>query len=261
MPELPASVRLSLWTTHAWATGSRVEEVVRRALPDVDHVAGDLDRLDLWHDLGERALLVALPAPGDLTGMPGASPEAHGAAAAGGECVFVPGLGGMLVPSFTSYGGSGRSADTPTGSLDVGTRVDWVAYDAQPVPRHRVEALESSELERHLREEIRLSTQSLVAVGGQPFAADTARELADAALGGGWGLPSGLPGRAARVISLAGTIGQVVEVALAAGDGALTAAEAGTRHRLLLGLGRAADRALADATNAACAVLAGWRAA
>ena len=33
-----------------------------RAFPDLDHVAGDLARLDVWHDLGERALLVALPA-------------------------------------------------------------------------------------------------------------------------------------------------------------------------------------------------------
>jgi hypothetical protein len=250
-------VRLSLWTTHAWAAGSRLDDILPRALPDVDHVAGDLDRLNLWHELGERALLVALPAPGDLTGMPSASAEATAAAAAGGECVFVPGLGGMLVPSFTSYGA--MHGNTPQGSLDVGTRVDWVGYDAQPVPRHRVEALEPSQLERHLREEIRTSTQSLSAVGGQPFAADAARELADAALGGRWGLPPGLPARAARVISLAGTVGQVVDVALAAGDGALTAAETTTRHHLLLRLQRAADRALADATNAACAVLAGWR--
>lgn len=253
MPELPASVRLSLWTTHAWATGSPVADAIARALPDIDHVAGDLDRLSLWRELGEQALLVALPAPGDLVGMPAASAEGQGAAAIGGECVFVPALGGLLVPTVSTFG-SGT-----TGGLDLGTRVDWTAYDAHPVPRHRIEALEPSQLERHLREEIRTATEEIDAVGGQPFGAAAARELADAAMGGRWGLPPGLPGRAARVISLAGTISTVVAVALEAGDGALTATEAGVRHRLLQRLQRASDRALADATNAACAVLAGWR--
>ena len=158
MPEMPASVRLSLWPTHAWGSGagsgsrSWLEEVLRRALPDIDHVSGDLDRLTVWHELGEQALLVALPSPGDLSGMPGASAPAQALAAEAGECVFVPGVGGMLVPSMSSYGsGSG-------GSLDLGTRVDWTAYDADPVPRHRLEALEPSQLERHLREAIATAT-------------------------------------------------------------------------------------------------------
>jgi hypothetical protein len=159
----------------------------------------------------------------------------------------------MLVPTISSFGPGTE------GGLDIGTRVDWTAYDADPVPRHRVEALEASQLERHLREEIRTATDAIDAIGGQPFAAGAARELADAALGGRWGLPPGLPARAARVIALAGTIDSVVDVALRAGDGALTAIEAASRHRLLLRLQRASERALADATNAACAVLAGWR--
>jgi hypothetical protein len=246
-------VRLSLWTTHAWATGGSVEDAVRLAMQDVDHVTGDLGRLSLWHELGEQALLVALPAAGDLTGMPGASAEALGAAASEGECVYVPGLGGMLVPTFSTFGHEHR------GGLDTGTRVDWAAYDADPVPRHRVEALEASQLERHLREELADATRSLEAVGGQPFSGGAVRELADASLGGRWGLPTGLPGRAARVIALAGTVGAVVDVALAAGDGSLTAAAAMARNTLLRRLQRAADRALADATNAACAVVAGWR--
>ena len=264
MPELPASVRLALWTTHVWSAGGRLEDAMRLATPDVDHVAGDLDRLSLWRDLGEQALLVALPAAGDLTGVPKAPAEAQGAAAAAGECVFVPGIGGMLVPTVSTYGAdtTARGADTPgrtRDGLDTGTRVDWTAYDSAPVPRHRVEALDTSQLERHLREELLTATEAFDAVGGQPFAGSAARELADAALGGAWGLPSGMPGRAARVIALAGTVGQIVDVALAAGDGALTATDAGRRHALLLRLQRSADRTLADATNAACAVIAGWR--
>ena len=57
-------MRLALWTTHVWSTGGRLEDAMRLATPDVDHVAGDLDRLSLWRDLGEQALLVALPAAG-----------------------------------------------------------------------------------------------------------------------------------------------------------------------------------------------------
>lgn len=253
MPTLPASVRLALWTTAAWAAGSDLGAAVAEALPDVDHVGGDLERLVLWRELGEQALLVALPAPGDVTGMPGAAPAAQGAAADSGECVFVPGLGGLLVPRLADFG-PGRG-----GSLDTGLRVDWTAYDADPVPRHRVEALETSQLERHLREAVAEASEGLERAGGQPFDAAAARELADAVLGGRWGLPGGLPARAARVIALAGTVGEIVDVALHAPDGALTGAVAGTRRHLLLRLQRTADHTLADATNAACAVLAGWR--
>lgn len=253
MPELPASVRLALWTTAAWSSGSPLEAAIEAALPDVDHVAGDLGRLELWRDLGERALLVALPAPGDLTGVPGARPEALGAAAAAGECVFVPGVGGLIVPTVASFG-------TATGSaLDTGTRVDWKAYDADPVPRHRVEALEPSQLERHLRVELLEVIDALDTVGGQPFSAEAARDLADAALGDRWGLPGGLPPRAQRVIALAGTVGQIVDAGLGGPDDALNTATSQSRRSLLLRLQRAADRALADATNSACAVLAGWR--
>ena len=255
MAELPASVRLSLWVTRAWATGASLEKAVRLAMPDIDHVAGELGQLGLWRDLGEQAVLVALPSPGDLSRMPGASPEAHAAAAAAGECVYVPALGGLLVPTVSWFG----SGDSDTVGPDVGTRVDWTAYPADPVPRHRVEALDGSQLERHLRDQLRAATAQLDALGGQPFGAAAARDLADAALGGTWGLPDGLPGRATRVITMAGTVARVVDVALEAGDGALTALESARRQTILRRLQRDADHALADATNAACAVLAGWR--
>jgi hypothetical protein len=253
MPELPACVRLALWTTHAWANGSPLEDAVARALPDVDHVGGDLERLSLWHDLGEHALLVALPAPGDPTGMPGTSPEALGAAADAGECVFVPGLGGMLVPTISTFG-AGQGV-----GLDVGTRVDWAAYEADPVPRHRVEAVDVSQLERHLRQELMDVTERLETVGGQPFAREAARELADTALGGRWGLPAGLPGRTARVIALASTVGSIVDLALTVPDGSLSATQSVARNGHLRTLGRVADHALAESANAAVSVLAGWR--
>ncbi len=254
MPAVPASVRLALWVTSAWAGRTPTADVLRNALPDVDHVAGDLDRLELWRTLGEQALLVGLPAPGDLTGLPVATPEALGAAATVGECVFVPGLGGMLVPTLSTFG-------TPRAKTakDTGLRVDWTAYDAQPVARHRIEALDASTLERHLREQVLETTEHLTATGGQPFGAEAARTMADAALGGRWGLPEDLPSRARRVIVLAGTVGTAVDLALMHRDDALDVTTSGRRRLLLQRLQRDADRALADATNLACAVLAGWR--
>lgn len=266
MPELPASVRLALWVTHAWTDGagreSLLEQTLARALPDAEYVAGDTQRLDLWHELGESALLVALPAPGDLGGMPSAGPDAVGAAAAAGECVYVPVLGGMLVPTVTTFGA--ESAEAPTGpvprgrSLDVGTRVDWTAYDSDPVPRHRVEALDAGQLERSLRELVAEATAGLERVGGRPFAHRMGRELADAAAGGRWALPPGLPPRADRVIRLAGTVSAVAAVALETPDDSLSATTSTQRRQVLQRLLRGSERALADAASAACAAMAGW---
>jgi protein-disulfide isomerase-like protein with CxxC motif len=122
-----------------------------------------------------------------------------------------------------------------------------------------VEAVDVSQLEQHLRHELLEATESLEAAGGQPFAREAARELADATLGGQWGLPAGVPGRAARVIALSATVGSIVDLALTLPDGGLSAAQSATREGHLRRLGRAADHALAESANAAVSVLAGWR--
>ena len=247
-------VRAAFAVGHArLGEGTPLEDAVRPRLPDIDHVAGDLDRLALWHDLGRAALLVALPAPGDLAGVPRASAEAQARRGRGGECVFVPGLGGMLVPHDLDL------RRRPEGGLDVGTRVDWTAYDAEPVPRHRVEALEASQLERHLlaeparrhgghrragrpavrgrRPPASWPTRRWVAAGG-------CRPGSPAARLGSSPWPARSPGRRRR----AGGRRRRA-------DGA----DATRRQVVLARLQRASERALADATNAACAVLAGWR--
>jgi hypothetical protein len=265
VPELPASVRLALWVTHEWsagpAAGSELERLLQQALPDVDHVDGDVDRLDLWHQLGESALLVALPAPGDITGLPTAPAEAIGAATTAGECVYVPGIGGMLVPSMSLYGPDSAATDGGDAagrSLDVGTRLDWTAYDSSPVPRHHVEALDCGQLEASLRRVVSESTLELERLGGQPFAHRAGRELAEAAAGGRWALPSGLPVRAERVIRLAGTLSAVAAVAVTTPDDALSASASAKRQEVLRRLLRTSEQTLAGACNAACAAMAGW---
>lgn len=247
MAELPASVRVALWVTHAWAGRCEMPEAVRRALPDIDHTEGLLERLTLWRDLGEVALLVALPGPGDVTGLPRCGPDAMDAAVEAGEAVFVPGLGGMLVPEHSVYGSAGAR----------GHRIDWHAHDADPVPTHRVEALESSQLERHLRQRLLVAVEEIEAIGGHPWASDVAHDILDDRLGASWALPPQLPDRARGVIGLAATVSTAASVGMEA-SGALSAAHEHIRSSALRALHRDAERTLADATNAACAVLAGW---
>jgi hypothetical protein len=247
MPELPASVRVALWVTHAWSVGSSPARAVERALPDVDHTEGLVEQVGLWHDLGEGALLVALPGPGDLAGLPRCGPVAADAATVAGEALYVAGIGGMLVPTVSTYGSAGAR----------GLRIDWMAHDADPVPPHRVEALELSQLERHLRRQLLESVTELDEIGGTPWSDDLSRDLVDERLGTDWALPDALPDRARRVIGLAGTVAVATELGLQA-SGAVTAAHDNARSAALRRLARECERTLADATNATCAQLAGW---
>jgi hypothetical protein len=101
MPALPLSVRFALWATVAVRGEMDPDDAVVAAHPDVDDITGEpAGRLELWRDFGESAVLVALPRPGDLTGMPRAELAGSGAAATSGECVFVPGIGGLLNVTF-----------------------------------------------------------------------------------------------------------------------------------------------------------------
>lgn len=247
MPELPASVRVALWVTHAWATGAPLTDALRLALPDVDHTEGLVEQVRVWRDLGEAALLVALPGPGDLAGLPRCGPIATDAAVEAGEAIFVAGLGGMLVPTVSTFGSPGAQ----------GLRIDWFEHDADPLPPHRVEALELSQLERHLRRQLLESIDELDRIGGTPWADNLARDLVDERLGARWSLPDSLPPRARKVIGLAGTVSVAVDVGLES-SGAVTAAHDSARTDALRRLSRECERTLADATNAACAQIAGW---
>lgn len=247
MPELPASVRVALWVTHAWSGGTTLTDALERALPDIDHTEGLLEQVRLWRDLGEAALLVALPGPGDLDGLPRSGPIATDAAIEAGEALFVAGLGGLLVPQHSTFGSAGAR----------GHRIDWKAHNADPVAPHRIEALEPSQLERHLRRRILEAVDELGAAGGAPWGDDLTRDLVDDRLGADWALPPSISERARKVIGLAGILSLAARLGLE-GSGALTATDETLRAAALRALHRDAERTLADATNAACAQLAGW---
>ena len=250
--ELPASVRLALWMTASWRGDLGTTEALGRAFPDLDHVAGDLGRLDVWRDLGERALFVALPRPGDISRMPRGSAAATAHAADAGECVFVAGIGGALVPTLTEFGPEG----------DTGVRADWTAYEADPLPRHRMEMLDLREIERELMTRLREHTARFEEVGGHPWG-DEARAEAQADLDTAlWGIPPATPGRALRLMSLAANLARVAHrnaASTSLGAGGLDAGTAANRTRLLRELAADGDAALADATNVAVMTIAGWR--
>jgi len=250
MSDLPAAVRLSLWVTAAWAGHLDLEEAVRQALPDIDHVAGDVSQLMIWQDLGERVLACALPRAGDISGLPRGNPELTAAATDSGECVFVATLGGALVPSVEMFG--------PVG--DEGMTVRLTAYDCDPIPTHRLEELHESQIERELRGHLLHATDALELLDIQPFAGSNLRAQADeVATLREWGLPSGLPGRAIRILQTAGTVGAAVDFALGHSHAVDAATDTG-RLRALRELQAAADRAMAQATTAAALHLAGMRA-
>lgn len=250
MSDLPAAVRLSLWVTAAWAGHLDLEEALRRALPDADHIAGDVGHLATWQDFGERVLACALPRAGDISGMPRGNPDLNAAATESGECVYVPAMGGALVPSIEIFGPEG----------DEGMAVRFTAFDCAPTPAHRLEELHESQIERELRTRLATATAALETLDIQPFAGSTLREQADeVATLREWGLPSGLPGRAIRILQTAGTIGAAVDFALSRSPAIDVAADV-ERQRTLRELQSLTDHAMAQATTAAALHLAGLRA-
>ena len=250
MSILPVSVRLALWATAAYAGRLPMKDVPGRAHPDIDHVDGDLDHLALWRDVGERVVLVALPRPGQLSGMPRGSAQLIAAATDAGECVFVPGVGGALVPTIETFGTAG----------DQGTQVTWTAYDAEPVQTYVLEALSLTEIELSLRQAVLEATALIDALDTKPWNA-TLRSLADDLSGKGWGLPDGLPPRAHRIMATASQIGTATELGLSihAESQVLTSQLTEQRRLLLTSLDAIADTALAAAATVAALSLAGLR--
>ena len=248
---LPLCLRLSLWATAAYAGHLSVQEAVVRAHPDLDPVTGDLGRLSLWRELGERAVLVALPRPGNLSGMPRGSTEFTGAATEAGECVYVPSIGAALVPTIEHFG----PAD------DQGTGVTWSAYDCDPVPVHALEALSLSEIDQRFRQELLDQTRAIEDLDALPWAGSPFRSMADELSLVQWGLPAGMPPRATKIITSAASVAMATELGLSdeAQSQILTGLVAQRRHQALADLDASAERAMAAAATVAALALAGLR--
>lgn len=248
MYELPASVRLALWLTHAFHSGLSIEDAIVRALPDVDDVDGDVDRFGVWQDFGERVVCVDLPRPGVHGGLLPAADVATLAAQEAGECLFVPSLGGVVVPRLAHYGPEG----------DEGLRLTFESFDSDPVPAHRLAALSLPDIDRRFREAMILHVDDLEALHITPFAGSGGRARADRRLDEvQWALPEGLPARALRIITTAGLVIATLDAAQGADDGALAAHRVSAKETALRSLLHEAELAVAEASTVAALALAG----
>lgn len=249
MADLPASVRVALWATAALAGRLDLDEVPRRAMPDLDHVDGLVSQLALWRDLGERVVLVALPRAGDLRSMPRGSPNLVAAATQAEELVYVTGLGGALVPAIQTFGPEG----------DQGWEAQWSAFDSDPVPQHVVQQLSLPDVELTLRREVAALTEQLGRAPGQPLSGHGLEHAAREGVNESWGLPEGLPPRAIRVIELAGAITGLAGAGLDHRLHSVDSSSTLQREQLLRQLHDVAAGALVAATNVGALHLAGWR--
>jgi len=246
VPELPASVRLALWATRALVRGeSDLDRVVRAASPDIADVdaAPAVARLDLWQRFGERVVLVSLPAPGDLVGLPRGGAEFVGAALDAGECAWSPLLGGALVPEFEEFGPAG----------DTGTLLRWTAHEAtSPVSAGDDDAADA---ERLLRSSTLEAVRALEDLDVAQWDSGL-RSLADERLASGrWGLPDIDP-RARRVITQAATLTSIAETALDHLHDAPTLLAGDRRGAILRDIAREARHALVTGARAAALDLA-----
>lgn len=196
---------------------------------------------------------MALPHAGD----PGLLPRGAAVLAAAveaGECLFVPGLGDVLVPTLSELGPQGADPQ------DRIAAVRWAAYSGEPVPVHEVDALDLRAIERDLADVTRSVTAALEALDVPAWSADRLRELADARLGAGrWGLPPWLSERARRVLTHSAALGTIADLALTRLGDTHSLAVTGRRDEELRRLRRQADHALAGAASVAALHLAGWR--
>lgn len=241
-PALPLSGRLALWFT-AWLNGRASLDDARDAIV-ADDAAHDV--LGLPGATGSQSLIlalgtmrgtgaggagIALPVPGDLTGLAGPAPFNADVLEAG-EGVVLDGADLGLVPH------------------RIGAGVQWVC---QRAVSHR-QVPDAAEADRMLRRAVLDAAGALADLDvarWRPEVADELMALRRADDRSTGTLPSGSPPLVVRLASLAQRCGRIVELALEDEGGSLTAAEAGRRRDALAPLEQASRRALVAACSPA----------
>ena len=190
---------------------------------------------------GVPGLVVALPAPGDVLGLPG-PPAFNAAAADAREAVLVmpdhgPAIG--LVPQVTEFGSV----------CEPGAMVTW---QAQAVGRRRVTDLGSvAEADRELRVALNDATAEVARLDVARWRDDAADRVAAIRDGGleRSMLPPSVPQRCVRVLATAARVRAIIELASEDDGASVTAHEAQRRAETLRGLDRVSRRAMAAAVN------------
>jgi hypothetical protein len=190
-------------------------------------------------------LSLALPVPGDLTGLAGPG-VVNVEALDAGECLLsVGGPPLALVPVVEAFGSV----------HDTGHLVRWWVHDANvpPPPSTGI-----GDVERVLREALMRATRQLDVLGLGDSSlgrtgADLADRLSDVRHGAGpsAAMPDQLPVRSRRLLDLAWRVHSIVELATEDDGGAVSGYEATRRSRALEGLAAAARHAVVAALNAA----------
>lgn len=230
---VPPSLTLTVFLEAAHLGRATATDVVQRVQDDAPNALVVLphggvhplvDAIGTWLGEGVRAVL-ALPVPGDLTGLAGPAPL-NQAALDAGEAVLLPRLGLGLVPTD-----------------DARTQV-WQGYDAAAPPY-----LDPGEASRALRLALLAATQRLVDL-------DVARwqpEIPDLLLNlhhrQATALPRHWDGRRVETVERALLCRRIVELALQDEGGAVSAHEMEQRRGALRDLDAASRRALVAACS------------
>jgi hypothetical protein len=255
---LPRSARLAAWGTAVLGSGvdpalavtaitsddephevtAEIEVAAVLGLPAKGGLAELLASL-LRH--GAPSLRVALPASGDLLGLPG-PPTFNEAAVEAGECVLVgegPGPAIGIVPKVTEFGSV----------YEPGAMVSWQAH---AVGRRRVTDLGSvAEADRELRTALTDATAELSRLDiarWREDAADRVAAIRDGGLERGM-LPPTTPRRCIRVLATAARVRAIVELASEDDGAAVTGLEAARRAEALRQLDAVSRRAMVAAVN------------
>lgn len=248
VPDLPRSVRLAAWGGAVLrATTSpdlALDAIVGTDLThDVDGMPGEPDPLPLLlalgrlRALGATGLVLALPVPGDVAGLPG-PPELNAEALEAREAVLVRGTAPMsyaMVPAVEAAG-------------SASARVQWRLRPAAP---SRVTAVPSlPEADRALKEALAEATEQLVRLDvarWRPEVLETLsrmREAAEEAV-----LPPDYPARADRVLGSARRVAAILALARPDPGAAVSAGAIAMRSEVLTRLEAVVRHAVVAAVN------------
>ncbi|MBT0772391.1 hypothetical protein KIH74_25830 [Kineosporia sp. J2-2] len=266
---LPRSARLAAWGTAVLAHGADAAQAVAAVTRDDEpheltaafEVAATLglppksgltDLLTTLSRHGTPSLRVALPAPGDLLGLPGPG-DFNATALDAGECVLsgagLDGQGNLtaeaagpaigIVPTVTEFGSV----------YEPGAMVSWQAH---AVGRRRVTDLGSvAEADRELRSALAEAIEELGRLDVARWrddAADRVAAIRDGGLERGM-LPPSTPPRCVTVLARAARVRAIVELAAEDDGAAVSQMEARRRTEALRRLDGVARRAMVAAVN------------
>ena len=248
--------RLTAWAS-AWLSGTAsFDDALSAITRDREHrvigLPGQPEAVPLgWalselRSTGATVVRLALPVPGDLTGLPGPEGLRRAALATGAAAIAASATGGLsLVPQRDAHGNEveGRTVS-----------VTWTAFsvaDPPPTLHHSL-----SEADQDLSAALLESTEALLDLDiarWRPELADALASLRRTARSGtdeGSWLPPGYPARAGLLLTRAAQLGRVVELATADDPGgAVTGTEATRRKAALGSLERAVRKARLAAYN------------